>query len=186
MVSGFNVAGSLATNWGLPLVRVRPGRVFEFNSISEDVALLCTHWLGGSSVLCAHDGGECKACHISPRRSLGYHIVSVPRDGRDYPALLECPSSCADALSDGVRESGIGCKWEAYRRSSKSPIVVTHREGTGLYASGFEGIFRLCAAIATLYRLPLPVRCGEVVETWREKSLEARRLVIASRLPEPE
>lgn len=175
MVGHVNGSGGLHVSAGLPLVRVRAGAALSCQLVTESFVSVGSHWVGRQSAFCVSDGGFCPGCESKPTRLLGYTIVSCERDGRCWPGLFEVSGAAVPAVSDMVRDQGIGTSFECFRRSGKSPVVLAVGEKSPIWLGGYDGVWRLLAAVATLYKLPLPVRGGDVAELWRASTLQARR-----------
>lgn len=174
MVS-LNGSGESHVQWCLPLVKVRVGHAKRIVLLSESVVSVATHWLGGSSLLCVGDGGECGGCSVSPVRTLGYTIVGVEENGCWVPSLLEASTGVFAAISALTPDTLSGSLYRVGRPHRQRALCLEYDGRVDLWPTGYGGEFRLLAAIAGLFRIPRPLR-EQTAQEYSDATLEARRL----------
>lgn len=150
---------------GLPLFRLQAGSECDLSIQSVGPLFLGSHFLG-RQIPCAGPG--CPACVHQVPRSRGFAIAVLTGPNAGRPVLVEASAPEWSRL-EGLRAmEGMsfcpGLLVHCSRRRSNSPLRMEPVSNGGEVVESLTSPWRLCAALATLFKLPMPKAAGTVAD----------------------
>lgn len=173
-VSHVSSTNGCGRGYGVGVLKLRVGESARVTMVSEHRCVVGTHWIGGRSYMCAGIEDGCPGCDAGPCRGLGYFLATTEFGEASRPVLVEMSFGAFMRLEDALPSDWCGEQVTFTRTGKKQPLSFTCEGKRDVWVVGLDSEWRLLAAVATLYKMPMVGR-DEGVREWSARTVSARQ-----------